>query len=197
MKTQEEFTGKGLQIILVGEGGQGIQTIAKIITRAAFEKKYHASYIPNFGTEQRGGLSLSFIQVSHSPIISPKFSAADIFVIVTDRHIERSLRYISPYTNVVYDQGLLSTQTVSKLKSKSSSIFAIDAFSQATTKLTERSFNVILLGLLTGLIDEELKSQTINVMDTKFSKYYVKNPELKKSNHVAFELGFKLTQPEP
>src|SRR4030042_4155694 len=85
---------KSIKILIAGEGGQGVQTISKILAKSAFEAGYHSSYIPNFGTEQRGGISLAYVQASCYGIIYPKFQTADVFVVLSSRDIERSLRYI-------------------------------------------------------------------------------------------------------
>jgi 2-oxoglutarate ferredoxin oxidoreductase subunit gamma len=195
-KTNKKENGmQALKVILVGEGGQGIQTIAKVVSRAAFNSKYHASYIPNFGTEQRGGLSLSFVQIATTPIISPKFKTADLFIIVTNRNIERTTRYIGKNTNVLYDADLLNEKAVNAIKRRTTQTVPVRAFHQATEKLTERSFNVILTGILTGIIDHSLEEEVLKVMDEKFEKYYAKDPALKKSNHEAFAIGLNLTKP--
>ena len=53
-----------VRIALAGEGGQGVQSIAEIMAEAAYENNQQALYIPNFGLEQRGGVSIAFIQFS-------------------------------------------------------------------------------------------------------------------------------------
>lgn len=188
--------GESLKIMLVGEGGQGIQTVAKILTRAAFKNKYHASYIPNFGTEQRGGVSLSFVQVSKDTIISPKFKTADIFIIVSNRDVERSLRYIGPQTHVLYDDHLIKKASITKLQARSKNFVPINAFNLATSEFSERSFNVIILGILIGLVDPDLKEAVIDEMHAKFEKYYTKKKSLKEDNQKAFETGLRLTLPQ-
>ena len=180
--------------MLVGEGGQGIQTIAKIIAISSDKAGYHASVIPNFGTEQRGGISIAFLQVSPAPIIAPKFMIADLFIITSERNIERTLRYIGPHTNVIYDKDLVSSPTAKRINTKTTCMTPVSAFRTASQKMTERSFNVILIGILTGLIDPNLKQAVLSTMDKKFDKYYKKNDKLKKYNHDAFSEGYNLTQ---
>ena len=46
------------KIVLAGEGGQGVQSIAKILVEAGYEAGKQVLYIPNFGVEQRGGVSV-------------------------------------------------------------------------------------------------------------------------------------------
>ena len=41
--------GKATKIILAGEGGQGVQSVAEIIAESANEEGREALYIPNFG----------------------------------------------------------------------------------------------------------------------------------------------------
>jgi 2-oxoglutarate ferredoxin oxidoreductase subunit gamma len=52
---------KVIKIALAGEGGQGVQSIAEILAEAANEGGKNALYIPNFGVEQRGGVSIAFV----------------------------------------------------------------------------------------------------------------------------------------
>lgn len=185
---------KALKIILVGEGGQGVQTIALLLAKAASKKGYHTSYIPNFGTEQRGGLSLSFLQVSCDPIVSPKFQTADIFIILSSRNTARTLRYIDRNTNVIYDKTLVDGKTLSKITKFSKNQVPIDAFGTATEKLTERSFNIIILGILTSIVDKELQKEIRDEMNNKFAKYYRKRPKLRDLNNKAFEIGINLAK---
>ena len=52
------------KIVLAGEGGQGVQSIAKILVEAGYEAGKQILYIPNFGVEQRGGVSIAFCQIA-------------------------------------------------------------------------------------------------------------------------------------
>ena len=51
------------KIVLAGEGGQGVQSVAKILVEAGYEAGKQILYIPNFGVEQRGGVSIAFCQI--------------------------------------------------------------------------------------------------------------------------------------
>ena len=83
------------KILLAGDGGQGVQTVADLICRTAFKKNYQVSHIPNYGLEQRGGVSLAFIQISDEKIGYPKFSVPNILVVMSDQARERVKQYSS------------------------------------------------------------------------------------------------------
>lgn len=82
-----------IKILLAGDGGQGVQTIADLICRAAFETGLQVSYIPNYGLEQRGGVSLSFVQIADEKINYPKFTKPDILVILSPQARVRTAQY--------------------------------------------------------------------------------------------------------
>jgi len=56
-----------MNILLAGDGGQGIQTMAYVISQVIFDdKKFNISLIPNYGLEQRGGVSMVFLKIEYN-----------------------------------------------------------------------------------------------------------------------------------
>ena len=49
-------------IYLVGVGGQGVLTIADLITRTAFRKGIPVNYYPTKGMAQRGGFVKCYVE---------------------------------------------------------------------------------------------------------------------------------------
>lgn len=95
------------RIALAGEGGQGVQLVGEILAEAAYLDGKEAIYIPNFGVEQRGGISIAFVQISDRPIGSPKFAKADILVPLSKRAIARTSAFIQPETLYIYECSAL------------------------------------------------------------------------------------------
>lgn len=96
------------RFLIAGEGGQGIQTAAQVLAKAAFEEGKSVLYIPNFGVEQRGGASIAFLVIDKEPVVYPKFEKADILVILSERIKKRVKRYQSSKTEVISDQNNIS-----------------------------------------------------------------------------------------
>jgi 2-oxoglutarate ferredoxin oxidoreductase subunit gamma len=99
---------KVVKIALAGEGGQGVQSIAEILAEAANEQGKQALYIPNFGVEQRGGVSIAYVQISDGPIGAPKFQKADILIPHSPRAVKRTQMHAGKDTIYIYDSSLVA-----------------------------------------------------------------------------------------
>lgn len=176
------------RIVLAGEGGQGVQSIAKILVEAGYIAEKHILYIPNFGVEQRGGVSIAYCQISDSEIGEPRFSKSDIVVMLSDRAIERCECYIDENTTVIYDTS--SCHTTPKTKAKE--VIAIPANQIANDELSTRVFNIIILGAVlkaTNVIDMKYVK---DAMEQALGKKFNAKPELRELNYKALERGIEL-----
>lgn len=179
---------KPIRILLAGEGGQGIQTIAKILIKAASASGKKVTHLPNFGVEQRGGVSLAFVQISDSDISFPKFREADIALIVAKRAVERVKMHVGKDTLVIFDNSIIPEKELTDYKVEK---VAMPASQMAKEKLIPRVFNSILLGVVCeevgGINDKHVKKAIINYFKDKIKK----KPQLKHFNLAAYELGKK------
>ncbi len=166
-----------IRILIAGEGGQGIQTIGEIMARAGFKQGKHTSYIPNFGVEQRGGVSLAFVQISDKVITFPKFQKADIMVVLAQRAVPRTSQYISTDTIYIYDSDLVKHKGV-----------GIAATKIAGRELSPRVFNMVILGALLNLAGIRRES-IVEVLDEVLGEKFKKRPELRDLNLKALDIG--------
>lgn len=103
---------KVIKIALAGEGGQGVQSIAEILAEAANAGGKQAIYIPNFGVEQRGGVSIAYVQISDDAIGAPKFQKADILIPLSPRAVKRTRMHAGRDTIYIYDNSLVTVGEV-------------------------------------------------------------------------------------
>ncbi|OQB05974.1 MAG: NADH-dependent phenylglyoxylate dehydrogenase subunit gamma [bacterium ADurb.Bin212] len=175
-----------IKILLAGEGGQGVQTIAKIITETAAQAGKEVAYIPYFGVEQRGTPSISFVTISSSLIRYPRFEAADVACIVISRAINKSANYISPNTEIIFDSSTVDTKKFPKTFMK---FKGLQATKIAAEKFGQKSFNMIILGLLAKKLglDFEIVWQVAqhNLADK------LKDNSIKENNHNALQFGYE------
>lgn len=214
---------KVTKIVLAGEGGQGVQVVGEILALAGNIEGKESVYIPNFGVEQRGGVSIAFVQVGEKAIGAPKFKYADIVVALSDRAIERTKGYVTPDTILIYDNSGIEAPTVSDkavgiqswdtmapegfadmtgenpdtstvVPPSTRKIIGIPATEIAKNDFHPRVFNILILGAVSGVLDI-VRSDTIEeALNEKLEHKFREKPELKSLNLNAYNKGRELVK---
>ena len=180
------------RIALAGEGGQGVQSIAEILVEAAYNQNQQTLYIPNFGLEQRGGVSIAFIQFSDQRIGAPKFNRADVVIAVSERAVPRTAVYSGPETIFVYDSSIEVGPEV--LPSEARQIISIPALEMASKELHPRVFNIIIMGAVIGITGVVSFEATREAMEHKLAHVFEKNPAMREMNYRALEIGGQIAE---
>jgi 2-oxoglutarate ferredoxin oxidoreductase subunit gamma len=177
------------KIVVCGEGGQGALSIAKIIAYAAWLDGKQAVYVPYFSTEKRGGVSMAFSQIGDEPIPFPKFNKADLWVVMSQRSIDRIYDYLQDGTKVIVNSYLVKdTSRIAKWNP-----YEIDAGTIAKVQLKKpRTFNMIIMGAMLKFIPGMSKESFGKALDKQFKSKYEKDPALKALNEKAFNIGYDL-----
>jgi 2-oxoglutarate ferredoxin oxidoreductase subunit gamma len=156
-----------IKVLIAGEGGQGVQVIAEILARAAFAEGKKALYIPNFGVEQRGGVSLAFVIVDSKLVVYPKFEKADLLAILTERAAQRVESYIDQKTKII--QG--------------------PAITKKDFGLPAKTWNVLVLGQINKEGQIVSKEDLEKSLKARFAKQFTQNPELERIDLEALGKG--------
>ncbi len=210
-----------VKIIIAGEGGQGVQTIGELLAEAAYISGKQALYIPNFGVEQRGGVSIAFVQIAEGKIGSPKFQKADLLVVLSQRSVERTKDYLKQDSIYLYDESniqapLIDDQAVGVhgydtvapeafakmvgtgegeaiLPPKKGLIqLGIPAAKVAKEQLTPRVFNIIILGALVSVSKVMDPEKIKEALERKLGEKFKLNPKLRELNFNALETGMRM-----
>jgi 2-oxoglutarate ferredoxin oxidoreductase subunit gamma len=155
-----------MKILFAGEGGQGVQVIAEILAKAAILESKQATYIPNFGVEQRGGISLAFVKIKNEPVVYPKFEKADILAVLSDRSWPRVKQYQDSKTKTIrgpaIKDGLVSN-------------------------LPPKVWNIVVLGMV-NKTGEIVKTESLaKAMEERFARQFKKDPKLRKLDMAALK----------
>lgn len=181
-----------VRIALAGEGGQGVQSVAEILAEAAYNENKQAVYIPNFGLEQRGGVSIAFIQVSDNRIGAPKFNKADVVIAMSQRAVGRTAGYSDSNTLFVYDDGF--NIDPDELPKEAKQIMGLPAINTANNELHPRVFNIIIMGAVIGLTKVVSFEAAQEALENKLGHKFEKNPDLRELNHKALEIGKQMAE---
>jgi len=143
-----------LKILLSGDGGQGIQLISDMLAQAAFSNGFYISQIPNYGLEQRGGVSLSYLVISDKEISYPRFTKPDILLVMSEQARERT-------TGFKTEDSRLKIINVNSFEDK-----------LKDQKIERSSHNVFFLGLIAGILEEKeilKKEEVFKLLEKKLS----------------------------
>ena len=68
------------KIICAGVGGQGVLTLGMILAEAAAQQGKYVTWVPEYGSEMRGGSADCKVKIGDEPIVSPFMEEADLLV---------------------------------------------------------------------------------------------------------------------
>lgn len=145
-----------MKILIAGEGGQGVQAIGEILAIAGENAGYSATYIPNFGVEQRGGVSLAFTILQKQKIGFPKFAKADFLILTAARAIPRIKQYIGSKTEILDAVDLTREPEKHHLPARSLNMFILGMIVDKMVHLPNQAVIMAIkdrLGSKSGLAD--------------------------------------------
>lgn len=89
--------GNNFDIYLVGVGGQGVLTIAEIISEAAYHKEIPSNYFPTEGMAQRGGFVKAQVRLGRK-LVGPNIpeKGADLVIAMEISESLKAVRFVKP-----------------------------------------------------------------------------------------------------
>lgn len=150
-------------ILLVGVGGQGTITAAKLLTTGLLEVGCDVKMSEIHGMSQRGGSVSSHVRYNpDGPVYSPVIGMGDADILVSFEQMEalRWVDYVKSEGAVVTNMETIDCQSVltgrsdypvgivDELKKVSSHVLTVDASKEAMRLGNPKVANVILLGMI-------------------------------------------------
>lgn len=93
---------------LAGAGGDGAQTAAMLITRAAINEGFDATHIPSYGPESRGGTSYADVHVAADEVLSPASPNPHILVAFNAPSLAKFGPSVVEGGTIVYDSSVIT-----------------------------------------------------------------------------------------
>jgi 2-oxoisovalerate ferredoxin oxidoreductase beta subunit len=91
-----------------GTGGDGAQTAALLVTRAALQEGFDSTHIPSYGPESRGGTSYADVHVARERVLSPAAPAPDLLVAFNVPSLNKFGPKVRPGGTIVYDSSVIT-----------------------------------------------------------------------------------------
>ncbi len=181
-------------IILCGVGGDGIVSVAKIISDAALNKNLNLKQSEIHGMSQRGGSVFSHLRISDKPIYADVIPEGQADIILSSEPME-ALRYLpflskegciitnsEPFVNI---NNYPDMEKVMAELNKIKNVVAFNANEMA--KVVKARSNMVLLGATVPFLDLDL-AELENSIQHIFGR---KGEDVVKSNLAAIRAGYE------
>lgn len=96
-----------ISLKLAGAGGDGAQTAAMLITRAAIGEGFDATHIPSYGPESRGGTSYADVHVARTEVLAPAAPHPHVLVAFNAPSLTKFGPTVRPGGVVIYDSSVI------------------------------------------------------------------------------------------
>jgi 2-oxoisovalerate ferredoxin oxidoreductase beta subunit len=98
-----------ISLKLAGAGGDGAQTAALLLARAAIAEGYDATHIPSYGPESRGGTSYADVHIAAGEVLNPAAPEPDILVAFNAPSLAKFAASVPPGGLILYDSTVITT----------------------------------------------------------------------------------------
>jgi len=92
---------------LAGAGGDGAQTAAMLITRAAIAEGFDSTHIPSYGPESRGGTSYADVHVAEHEVLSPAAPTPNVLIAFNAPSLAKFGPKVVAGGTVLYDSSVI------------------------------------------------------------------------------------------
>ena len=173
--------------VFSGSGGQGIMSAGIMLAHAAIDMGKHATFLPEYGPEQRGGSAKCTVIISDDEIISPLTKKCDNLVALNEQAFNK-------FSDTVKEGGRLianSSLVTSDISAEGINAIAVPVDDIALEVGSIKVANVVIIGVLIGATDIVSKEIFVQSLEEKFKE---KKPEILEMNMKALEKGIAFGQ---
>ena len=100
--------GGDIAVKLAGAGGDGAQTAALLLARAAINEGFDATHIPSYGPESRGGTSYADVRIAQDEVLSPAAPEPHVLVAFNAPSVLKFAPHVPEGGVVVYDSSVVA-----------------------------------------------------------------------------------------
>ena len=173
-------------LIISGAGGQGVMSIGSSLAGSAVDGGKHATFMPLYGPEQRGGSAKCTVIVSDEDILSPLPKQSDGLIVMNESSFKKFTPELRPGGVLVRNIN----RTTSALKRDDIEVVDVPCDDLANELGSDKIANIILIGAMIGYSDMMDPSIFMASLEHKFAAKGEKVVELnRKALNKGLEIG--------
>ncbi|MGN0443984.1 MAG: 2-oxoacid:acceptor oxidoreductase family protein [Acutalibacteraceae bacterium] len=171
--------------VFSGSGGQGIMSAGITLAHTAIDMNKHATYLPEYGPEQRGGSAKCTVVISDDTIVSPLPKKCDNLIVMNE------IAY-AKFCEDIKEGGILllnSSRIKEKIERDDVTVISAPVDDIAVELGNDKAANIILLGVLIGATEVVSREIFVSSLEDKFRS---KKPEILEMNIKALDRGIEI-----
>ena len=172
-------------LVISGSGGQGVMSAGIMVAQTAVAGEKYATFLPEYGHEQRGGSAKCTVVVNDSEIISPLMAKCDTLIAMNEQSFKK-------FGASLKAGGILIANTsrvLSEITRDDITVVRIPADDIAVELGSIKCANILLIGALigadAGIITEEVMLKSLE------AKFGAKKKEILDLNKAALQKGIE------
>ena len=172
-------------LIFSGSGGQGVVSAGVMTAKAAVDAGKYATFLPEYGPEQRGGSAKCTVVIDDESIISPLAKNCDILVAMNEQAFSKFKAQLKP--GGIY--LLNSNRITSEVGRDDVTVISIPVDDIAVEIGNPKVSNIVIIGALIGATDIVSEEEFLESLKKKFAS---KAPIVMELNEKALKKGVEL-----
>ena len=168
--------------VFSGSGGQGIMSAGIMLAHAAIDMGKHATFLPEYGPEQRGGSAKCTVIISDDEIVSPLTKKCDNLVALNEQAYSKFSDSVKQGGNLIVNSSLVT----SEISTDNANVIAVPVDDIALEVGSIKVANVVIIGVIIGATQIVSKEIFVKSLEEKFKE---KKPEILEMNMKALEKG--------
>lgn len=172
-------------VVISGSGGQGVMSAGIMIAQTAVAAGKYATYLPEYGPQQRGGSAKCTVVVNDAEVVSPLMAKADTLIIMNEQAYQKFGKSIKPGGILIGN----TSRITSEVKTDGITFVDVPADDLAVELGNIKCANIILIGALIGADEGIITEESmLNSLEAKFAK---KKKEVLDLNKLALAKGIE------
>lgn len=172
------------EIVFAGAGGQGVLTSGLLISQIAVFKKYHATWIPQYGSAMRGGTANCTVKFGKEYIYNPSQEEPDILLAMNTASYNKFLPLVRPGGTVIINSDMV----VREKNRDDINIVEVPCVSMAKKLNHSQGSNIIMAAIIIKIAGDFTEEEGLNGMNDMFRKKG--KGKYEELNTKAFKAGY-------
>lgn len=171
-----------IEVLATGIGGQGAQTIGKILIEVCFKNGFNVSYYPYYGSQMRGGSSSCVVKFDKSEIVNPCLSSVDIFLAMDKNEFLDNIKFLKQNSTIIINADNIDDSMLSLIDDHKYNIIKVNANKTAVDFGMKNAANIVMYRELIKVLKIDKEDAIFGIKkyfkDNGKEKYIEKNIEL-------------------